>query len=480
MRQGIGDFRQADSDIEHHRQILGLGSRPEGNSKVQRSKHRPARLIRGPSLRVLGCEASRVQQGPVQGQPNGVKRPSARQGRAHHSPPDASRILSFDHCNVKLPSRGRYGTQLHPRSKKGVRPKTPEIPRRTDRFGRRRRGGHCTTRGRGNGCAGPGIQVGHCPPGWRRQAVSRHKLQTETPPPGHPASRPLHSSGEATGSRATPPAVRGSRLMVTPGRPPHAQAPAQDHPPRRRRTRDAGHPCGGGDAATRGAQPVAARARPACLGAKARAKLGGAVLTHAIFLLSLGGHPARHSAARVLAPQGRAPPRAAAAGRTGNSAPRPPFSIPFEPRQDGEEKVCGGGGVMWDGAGGASPAGWERPGAPARGGTAAGCAPPSRSDPGLCPACARRPGTQGRRPARSASPEPHRRPLRRTPSPNRSSCPGTQLYSCGPPRSRPTDIPNGAPHGASSFHSWLDFFESASLLELLQGEENFLRDRVEA
>lgn len=38
---------------------------------------------------------------------------------------------------------------------------------------------------------------------------------------------------------------------------------------------------------------------------------------------------------------------------------------------------------MWDGAGGASRAGWERPGAPARGGTAAGTAPAlARSDPG--------------------------------------------------------------------------------------------------
>lgn len=40
---------------------------------------------------------------------------------------------------------------------------------------------------------------------------------------------------------------------------------------------------------------------------------------------------------------------------------------------------------MWDGAGGASRAGWERPGAPARGGTAARCSPPRRAciGPGL-------------------------------------------------------------------------------------------------
>lgn len=37
---------------------------------------------------------------------------------------------------------------------------------------------------------------------------------------------------------------------------------------------------------------------------------------------------------------------------------------------------------MWDGAGGASRAGWERPGAPARGGTPAGCSPPRRACPG--------------------------------------------------------------------------------------------------
>jgi hypothetical protein len=41
---------------------------------------------------------------------------------------------------------------------------------------------------------------------------------------------------------------------------------------------------------------------------------------------------------------------------------------------------------MWDGAGGASRAGWERPGAPARGGTAAGCSPPRRACPGARPA----------------------------------------------------------------------------------------------
>lgn len=67
---------------------------------------------------------------------------------------------------------------------------------------------------------------------------------------------------------------------------------------------------------------------------------------------------------------------AAAAARAGNSTPRPPSSIPSLPRQDGEEKVCGRGGVMWDGAGGASRAGWERPGAPTRGGTAAAAARP--------------------------------------------------------------------------------------------------------
>lgn len=99
---------------------------------------------------------------------------------------------------------------------------------------------------------------------------------------------------------------------------------------------------------------------------------------------------------RRAGPAPRAAGTAAAAGRAGNSAPRPPFSIPFEPRQDGEEKVCGGGGVMWDGAGGASRAGWERPGARARGGTAAGCAPPARAPRQPGPGTPRPPPTRNR------------------------------------------------------------------------------------
>lgn len=76
---------------------------------------------------------------------------------------------------------------------------------------------------------------------------------------------------------------------------------------------------------------------------------------------------------------------------------------------------------MWDGAGGASRAGWERPGAPERGGTAAGCAPAlARPDPAGAPAVPRARGPRGRRrpgnPARSqrAPPVP-RIPGPRTP-----------------------------------------------------------------
>lgn len=109
---------------------------------------------------------------------------------------------------------------------------------------------------------------------------------------------------------------------------------------------------------------------------------GGALLTHAVLLLSLGGDPARHGGA------GRSPRE---------PPPLPPLlgqetlrlgrHLPFPPRRDrmGRKKFaaeavsCGTGRAERRGPDG------KRPGAPARGGTAARCSPPRRACIGLGP-----------------------------------------------------------------------------------------------
>lgn len=109
---------------------------------------------------------------------------------------------------------------------------------------------------------------------------------------------------------------------------------------------------------------------------------GGALLTHAVLLLSLGGDPARHGGA------GRSPLE---------PLPLPPLlgqetlrlgrHLPFPPRRDrmGRKKFaaeavsCGTGRAERRGPDG------KRPGAPARGGTEARCSPPRRACIGLGP-----------------------------------------------------------------------------------------------
>lgn len=189
--------------------------------------------------------------------------------------------------------------------------------------------------GGGAGTACAGDASGQCPPTGRDPTLARGGDARSRPPRRPPRIPPAPPGPPATGSRAPPPAPR------RPGRP-------------------------------------------------KRAARGTA-------------HPRRISPPAWWAPSAswcrpRPGAQAAAAAPPGNSAPRPPFSIPFEPRQDGVEKVCGGGGVMWDGAGGASRAGWERPGAPAGGGRrdAAGAGPP--------PALPRRPDR--RVPAAPRAPDP--------------------------------------------------------------------------